>query len=195
MSTHDIIVVGASAGGLEALKKLAAGMPPNFAGTVFIVWHISPEYPSLLPEILNRAGPLPAAHARDKEAVCPGRIYVAPPDYHLVLEDSRVCLYHGPKENHARPAADALFRSAAEVYGERVVGVVLSGMLFDGAAGLITIKCNGGVTIVQDPSEARFSSMPRSAINRDHPDYIQPVAEIAATIRRLAQGKVHATAR
>src|SRR5437763_9566346 len=116
MPGRDIIVIGASAGGLDALKKLAAGLPDSLDAAVFIVWHVSPDHPSLLPEILSRVSALPVAHATDHQPIRMGRIYVAPPDYHLLIEDGRMRLNHGPKENHSRPAIDALFRTAAETY-------------------------------------------------------------------------------
>jgi two-component system, chemotaxis family, protein-glutamate methylesterase/glutaminase len=195
MPEYNIIAIGASAGGLEPLRQLVAGLPSGFAAAVFIVWHVSPTHPSLLPQILQFDGKLPVAHAQNGEIIQSGRIYVAPPDYHLLVEDGCVRLYHGPKENHSRPAIDPLFRTAAEVYGERVIGVVLTGMLFDGTAGLIAIKRHGGIAIVQDPAEAKYPSMPRSAIGHDHPDYVLPIAQIAEELRRLVQGEAHASAK
>jgi two-component system, chemotaxis family, protein-glutamate methylesterase/glutaminase len=195
MPVHDIIVIGASAGGLQAFQRLVDGLPGGLHAAVFIAWHVPPDHPSLLPEILGWRSALPVEHATDRRPIAPGRIYVAPPDYHLLIESGRMRLSHGPKENHARPAIDPLFRTAAETYRERVVGVVLTGMLFDGTAGLIAVKRCGGVAIVQDPAEARYQSMPTSAISRDHPNFVLPVAEIGATLRRLAEEDTHAAAR
>ena len=189
MAARDIIVIGASAGGVEALIQLVGTLPASFRGTLFVVTHVPAHFPSMLPAILARSGALSVTHALDGGEIRPGHIYVAPPDQHLLLEAGATRLYHGPKENHARPAIDPLFRTAAAEYGPRVVGVVLSGALYDGTAGLITIKRNGGIAIVQDPEEARYGSMPRSAISRDHPDYILPLSEIAATLVRLADAE------
>lgn len=183
---HDIIVVGASAGGVEALARLVGHLPGDLAASVFVVTHIPANAPSLLPEILARAGSLLASQARDGEVWRPGHVYVAPPDHHLLLQDGVMRLSHGPKENYARPAIDVLFRSAAREYGPRVAGVVLTGTLYDGTGGLIAVKRAGGVAIVQDPGEARFPDMPRSAIEGDHPDFVLPLSGVAATIVRLA---------
>jgi two-component system chemotaxis response regulator CheB len=184
--TRDIIVLGASAGGVEALVELVGTLPASLPAMLFVVVHVPATIPSNLPAILSRAGHLPATHAQDGEVGKPGHIYVAPPDHHLRLEDKAMRLSRAPRENYCRPAADVLFRSAAQAYGTRVAGVVLSGMLYDGTGGLIAIKQAGGVAIVQSPDEARFSGMPRSAISGDHPDYILPLSEVAVTLVRLA---------
>jgi two-component system chemotaxis response regulator CheB len=186
MVGHDIVVVGGSAGALDAVTVIVGGLPPGLPAAVFIVLHASPYMPSLLPEILNRCGPLPVAVARNGERVTPGRIYVARPDHHLVLEAGRVRVTRGPKENRFRPAIDPLFRSAALAYGPRVVGIILSGGLDDGAAGLWAIKTRGGVAIAQDPEEAPHSSMPESAMRQTRVDYCLPAADIAPTLARLA---------
>lgn len=186
MSKHDIIVIGASAGGMEALKKLVAELPADFPGTVFIVWHVSPEHPSLLPQILERACSLSTAHALDQEAIKPNRIYVAPPDYHLLVEPGHVRITHGPKENRFRPSVDVLFRSAARAYGSRVIGVVLSGALDDGASGLYAVKQRGGIAMVQDPFEALYSSMPLQAMKAVAVDHCLPVAKMGALLVHLA---------
>src|SRR5919202_3234864 len=151
---HDVVVVGASAGGVEALRALVAGLPAELAAAVLVVLHTPPTRDSRLPAILGRAGILPTAHARDGEGIRPGQIYVAPPNYHLTVEAESLRLVQGPTENGFRPAVDPLFRTAARAYEARVVGVVLSGALHDGAAGLAAIKRQGGVPIVQDPDEA-----------------------------------------
>ena len=145
-----------------------------------------PRRVSMLPWILARHTSLRVDHAKSGEAVERGRIYIAPPDRHMILEDGLVRLDHGPKENFTRPAADPLFRSAAAAYGDRVMGIVLTGGDSDGSQGLVAIKRAGGVTVVQDPSDARFPSMPLSGLQKDSPDYCLPASEIGALIVRLA---------
>src|SRR5262245_2421962 len=186
MPGHDIIVIGASAGGVEALQELARGLPSNLPAAVFIVLHIPSAGPSLLPKILNTSGPLRARHAVNGESIERGRIYVAPPDHHLLVERERMRVVRGPKENRARPAADPLFRSAAHAYGTRVVGVVLSGLLDDGTAGLADIKRRGGLTVAQDPEEALYPGMPRSAVENVALDHCLPVAGIDPLPGQLA---------
>jgi two-component system chemotaxis response regulator CheB len=174
-----IIVIGASSGGLEAIRSIIKKLPRDFKSPIFIVWHISPENRSLLPEILNQSKTIPAAHAIDKEPIQAGRIYIAPPDKHLIIEKDIVRVTQGPKENRFRPAIDALFRSAANTYLNRVVGVVLSGALDDGTAGLWSIKRRGGISIVQEPWEAAVSSMPENAIEAVQIDYRLPASAMA----------------
>jgi two-component system chemotaxis response regulator CheB len=183
--TKDIVVVGASVGGLEALRTIAGELPKDFPASVFVVLHTAPEAPGVLADILDRAGPLPAAYAVEGDRILPGRIYVAPPDRHLVIEPNRVRLTRGPKENRFRPAVDPLFRSAAQVYGPRVIGVILTGYLDDGTAGLWAVKQLGGTTVVQDPHDALAPSMPASALNQVRVDHCLPVAEIAPLLARL----------
>ncbi|HEX8396581.1 MAG TPA: chemotaxis protein CheB [Pyrinomonadaceae bacterium] len=186
MAKRDIIVIGASAGGYEALKILVSGLPANLPASVFVVWHMAPEIrESVLPYALQKAGKLPAKQAVDGEAIKTGQIYVAPPDFHLLLETDRIRVTKGPKENRFRPAVDPLFRSAAYNFGSRVVGVVLSGALDDGTAGLWTIKYRGGTAIVQDPLDAEFPSMPKSAMREVKVDFCEPVEEIAGILARL----------
>ena len=172
MSKRDIIVIGASAGGLEAVRTVLAGLPADLAAAVFVVIHIPPFHESTLPDILTRAGPLQASHPKDGEHLRPGRIYVAPPDKHLLLEPGRIMVKRGPKENRFRPSIDALFRSAAYVYGPRVIGVVLSGVLDDGTSGLWSIKRMGGVAIIQAPDDARHPEMPRSVLDYVECDHV-----------------------
>jgi two-component system chemotaxis response regulator CheB len=186
MNTRNIIVIGASAGGFEALKKLVAGLPANFNASIFIVWHISPDIRGILPQVLNRAGILHAANAVDGEPIVPGRIYVAPPDRHLLIEEGKVRVTRGPKENRFRPAVDPLFRSAAYTYHNRVIGVVLSGALDDGTAGLWTVKHHGGMAIVQDPADAEVPSMPENAIREVAVDHVAPVTELATLLIKLS---------
>ncbi|MFP5272964.1 chemotaxis protein CheB [Coleofasciculus sp.] len=190
MPGHDIIVVGASAGGVEALTQLVAALPENLPAVIFIVVHISRHVKSFLPDILNRKSLLPVAHATESEEIVQGHIYVAPPDYHLLVKRGYVRLVYGPKENGCRPAVDPLFRTAAKAYGRRVVGVVLSGALDDGTVGLMDVKRLGGVAIVQDPDDALFSGMPKSAIKHVDVDHILPLSSIASTLVRLAHESV-----
>ena len=185
MAKKDIVVIGTSAGGMEALRELIARLPGDFEASVFVVWHTSPSVPGVLPRLLERQGPLQAAFAVDREPIVPRRIYVAPPDHHMLLEHGFVRVAKGPKENRFRPAIDPLFRSAAYVYGSRTIGVVLTGALDDGTAGLWTIKLRGGTAIVQDPEEALFPSMPLSALKAVSVDHRAKIAEIAALLARL----------
>ena len=181
----DIVVIGASAGGIEALRVLVAALPSDLSASIFIVLHTSPEAPGMLADILDRAGRLPAISAKDGERIRPGTIYVAPPDRHLLIEPNLVRVTRGPKENRFRPAVDPLFRSAAQTYGPRAVGVILTGYLDDGTAGLWTVKQLGGTTIVQDPSDALVPFMPQNALAHVKVDYCLPVEEIAPLLVRL----------
>ncbi len=185
MNIPNIVVVGASAGGVEALSALFWDMPSSLPIAYFVVLHRSPHSRSWLPSILERTGLLPAEHPGDGERIRPGRIYVAPPDFHLMVGEGIVHLTHGPKENHSRPAIDPLFRSAAQVYGQRVIGVLLSGLLDDGVEGLKEIKRNGGLAIVQTPAEAGFPDMPLNALAKAEIDHCAPVAQIRDLITRL----------
>lgn len=187
MAKKDIVVIGASAGGMEALRELVSHLPADFKASVFVVWHTSPSVRSILPSVLDENGPLPAAFATDHEPIKPGRIYVAPPDHHMLLERGFVRVAKGPKENRFRPAIDPLFRSAAYVYGPRTIGVVLSGALDDGTAGLWTIKLRGGTTIVQSPDEALIPSMPLNALRAVDIDHNAPIANIAGLLARLTR--------
>ena len=182
----DVVVVGASAGGVEALSAFVRLLPAEFAAPIVVVLHVPATGMSVLPDILDRAGALPARHAVDGERLEPGTIYVAPPDCHVVLADRRITLDRGPRENGHRPAIDPLFRSAAAAYAGRSAGVVLSGTLDDGTAGLLAIKSNGGTTLVQDPEEALYSSMPASAIRHVDPDYVLPLGDLVQVVARLA---------
>lgn len=187
MPGRDIIVVGASAGGVETLAEVVRGLPPGFPTSLFVVCHFPPGMRSILPDILSQAGQLLAAHARDGEPFHPGHIYVAPPDHHLLLgPDGRVRVTRGPRENLHRPAIDPLFRTAARYYGPRVVGVVLSGALSDGTAGLLAIRTAGGLAVVQDPRTARVAAMPQSATRIAGADYIVPAADLAGLLVNLA---------
>jgi len=185
MAGHDIVVIGGSAGGVEALKRICEGLPSDFPAAVFVVVHISANSRSIMPDLLSRAGKLPARHPRDDEPINRGVIYVAPPDMHMLLRPGHVILRRGPQENRTRPAIDPLFRSAAVAYGSRVIGVLLSGLLDDGCAGLIAIKSCGGVCIVQEPGDAMWSEMPRNALAHANVDHCVPVAEMPDLLSRL----------
>ena len=184
---HDIVVVGASAGGVEALRRMIAVLPDKFPASMFVVLHLPANAHSALPQILERAGPLPVHHATDGEEPMPGVVYVAPPNAHLLLHVERIALLHGPTENGHRPAIDPLFRSAAAAYGPRVIGVILSGALDDGAAGLLAVSRAGGLTMVQSPEEALYSSMPLSALDAVPVDVVGPVEELGERLADLVR--------
>jgi two-component system chemotaxis response regulator CheB len=182
---RDIIVIGASAGGVQALCTVVENLPPNLPAAVFVVLHISPDGYSALPAILSRSGHLPAVHPSEGEVIQPGRVYVAPPDLHLAIMNSHIHLSRNASENGHRPAVDVLFRSAARAYGPRVVGVVLTGNLDDGTAGLAAIKKCGGVAVVQDPRDCDYPGMPKSAIANVAVDRVLPLAEIGGLLNHL----------
>ncbi|MBC8122801.1 MAG: chemotaxis protein CheB [Gemmatimonadaceae bacterium] len=186
MPCRDIIVIGASAGGVEALSQLIGSLPADLPAALFVVLHVPTHGKSAMPKILNRSGPLLASHPKDGEAIVHGHVYVAPPDYHLLVKHDHIALVRGPRENSHRPAIDPLFRSAARAYGRRVVGVVLSGLLDDGTAGLLTIKEHGGTALVQDPDDALFTGMPRSAIENVKVDSVLSLSGLASELVRLA---------
>jgi two-component system chemotaxis response regulator CheB len=187
MPGHDIIVIGTSAGGLKGLGAIVGTLPNDIDAAIFIVQHLPADKPSILPQILADVGSLPASHPSDGEPIQKGRIYVAPPDYHLLLNEGLMRVVHGPKENRFRPAIDTLFRSAARAYGSRVVGVVLTGYLDDGTVGLQAVKKRGGVAIVQDPKEAEYPSMPKSALRYVKVDRCLPLAEIPHLLVQLSK--------
>lgn len=184
---RDIIVIGASAGGIQALCAVIDCLPPNLPAAVFIVLHIAPHGPSALPAVLGRSSCLPVVHPADGEVIRPGRIYVAPPDRHLAIENSHVHLSRNASENGHRPAVDVLFRTAAQAYGTRVVGVVLTGNLDDGTVGLVAIKQCGGATVVQDPEDADYPGMPESALANVEVDHVLPLGDIGPLIRELIE--------
>lgn len=190
MPSRDIVVIGASAGGVNALSSLVGGLPPDFPATVFIVLHLSRYGTSAMPAILSRAGKLRASHPRDGEPFAPGLVFIAPTDHHLVIEPGRMRLSRGPSENSHRPAVDVLFRSAAQSYGNRVIGVVLTGNLDDGTAGLAEIKSRAGLAVVQDPREADYPGMPNSAIENLDVDHVLPLREIPCLLQRLVRETV-----
>jgi two-component system, chemotaxis family, protein-glutamate methylesterase/glutaminase len=186
-SNHDIVVIGASAGGVEALQQLTKGLPADLPAAIFVTMHVAPRSRSLLPDILNRAGRLIAEHPEDGAPIEYGRIYVAPPDHHLVIEHDHAHLTSGPKEQHHRPCINVMFRSAAVAYGERVVGIVLSGELDDGTSGLWEIERRGGVTVVQNPEEAAFPSMPLNALRQVEVDHTVSLSDIGPLLSCLAR--------
>jgi two-component system, chemotaxis family, protein-glutamate methylesterase/glutaminase len=185
MEKKNIIVIGTSAGGLEVLKRLFSGLYEGIAAAVFIVWHIPPDVLGILPQVLSKHSTMPIAHAVDNEPIVFNRVYVAPPDRHMMIERGRLRLIRGPKENRFRPAIDPLFRSAAYSYGSRVIGIVLSGALDDGTAGLWTIKQFGGTSIVQDPQESEARGMPESALRSVKVDYKVTVREMIEVLKQL----------
>ncbi|WP_018684896.1 chemotaxis protein CheB [Actinokineospora enzanensis] len=175
---RDLIVVGASAGGVEALGSLVSGLPAGLPAAVAVVLHMPARGSSALPRILDRLGPLPAVAARSGTPVRPGRVYAARPDHHLLVADDRFILSRGPTENGYRPSVDALFRSAAVAAGSRVVGVLLSGVLDDGVAGLVAIRRRGGLVLVQDPADALHPGMPENALRHVPTAVVLPAAEM-----------------
>jgi two-component system chemotaxis response regulator CheB len=188
MQRKDIIVIGTSTGGIDALKELVAGLPRDLKASVFITLHVAPYSLGILPEILERAGSLPASNATDWKQFEQGGIYVAPPDRHLLVEPSgHMRVTRGPRENRFRPAIDPLFRSAAHAFGPRVVGVILTGWLDDGTAGLWAVKERGGTAVVQQPEDAFAPAMPLSAIKHVEVDHIVPLKEIAPLLVRLTE--------
>jgi two-component system, chemotaxis family, protein-glutamate methylesterase/glutaminase len=190
--THrDFIAIGTSLGGVDALRSIASTLPRDFPATIAVVLHVG-AHGSVLPALLSDAGPLPAFHAEDGEAYMPGRIYIAPPDRHLVIEGARLRLVRGAKENFTRPAIDPLFRSVATQIGTRAVGVILTGMLDDGAAGLEAIQSCGGATVVQDPGDAFAAEMPRRA--SPFADHVLPLAEVGPFLVGLTGSAVPAPA-
>jgi two-component system, chemotaxis family, protein-glutamate methylesterase/glutaminase len=190
MPHRDLVVIGASAGGVEALTRVAAGLPPDFPAAVLVVLHVPPYAESRLAERLDAAGPLTAGAAVDGESILPSRIYVAVPDRHLMVEGRRIRLSRGPRESRSRPSIDVLFRSAAFSAGQRVIGVVLTGMLDDGTAGLWAIKDRGGVAIAQSPEEAEYPSMPSSAAQHVALDYTPRLEELPAVLQSVTREEV-----
>jgi two-component system chemotaxis response regulator CheB len=186
MIENRIVVIGASAGGVEALKELVSYLPADFPAPILVVVHIPPHAISVLPAILSRNGKLPAIHPQDGQKLEQGQIYVAPPDNHLLVKEGYLRVMRGPSENGHRPAVDPLFRTAARSYDRSAIGVVLSGTLDDGTAGLAVIKERGGIAIVQSPEEALYPGMPNNAIENVKVDYVLPLAGIASLLTKLA---------
>jgi two-component system chemotaxis response regulator CheB len=187
-----VVVIGASAGGLEGLMRIVRDLEPGLPAAFFVAMHVSPTAKSRLAEILGRAGQYPTRAIAESEPIVPGCIYVAQPDRHLIVEDGQAVVTTGPRENHHRPSIDALFRSAAIAYGPNTVGVILSGTLDDGTAGLRWIKRYGGVALVQDPAEALFRGMPASAIANVNVDHVLRADELAAGIAQAVKHREEA---
>ena len=185
MPHRDIVCIGASAGGFDVLRQIARNLPGSLDAAVFVVLHTGADSPQMLADLLAHEASLPAGYPGDGDSIRPGRIYVAPVDQHLVLEERRVRIVRGPRQNRHRPAIDVLFRSAAFAHGPRAIGVVLSGALNDGVAGLAALKRAGGLAVAQDPGEARVPDMPRHAIEHVDVDHVVPAAEIAPLLVRL----------
>jgi two-component system, chemotaxis family, protein-glutamate methylesterase/glutaminase len=191
---HDIVVVGTSLGGVTALQALAAGLPADFPGSVFVVIHLNPRASTSIDQLMARAGRLPARLATNMEPILPGQILIAPPDHHLMLGEGYVRVIRGPHENGHRPAVDPLFRTAARVYGPRVVGVVLTGALDCGTAGLAEIKHAGGIAVVQDPDQAECPGMPSNALRGVKVDYVRSLEHLPALLVELARTPAEAVA-
>src|ERR1043165_7588728 len=187
MAAHGIIVIGASAGGVEALSFIASRLPATLDAAVFMVLHVSPSGHSQLPFIVGRTSALPAFHALDGASIEHGKIYIAPPDHHLLIDEGRMRVSRGPRENRHRPSIDVTFRSAALAYGTQPTGVVLTGYLDDGTAGLQAIKSRDGKTIVQSPEDALIPAMPANALSRVEIDYCLPLVEIPERLVLLAK--------
>jgi two-component system chemotaxis response regulator CheB len=186
---RDVVVVGASAGGVEALRSLFAKLPAHLPAAVCVVIHRSPYHASRLAALFGRGAALPVVEPTDGTPLETGRIYLAPRDRHMVLEDGHLGINSRPRQHHTRPAIDPLFISAARAHGPRVVGVILSGGGDDGVVGAISISVVRGLILVQDPEEARVGHMPRTAIVRDHVDAILPLAGLATALESLAHGE------
>jgi two-component system, chemotaxis family, protein-glutamate methylesterase/glutaminase len=185
MNGQRVIVVGASAGGVQAMMQLASALPADLAAPMLVVVHVG-AHPSVLPILMSKNSALPVTVAQQGEKICAGHVYVAPPDHHMLLEEDHILLTRGPKEHHTRPAIDPLFRSAALSFGPRAVGVVLTGMLDDGTPGLQAIKRAGGTTVVQDPDDAVERSMPESALQYVDVDHCLPLALMPVLLETLA---------
>lgn len=188
---RDIIVIGASAGGVTALKDFVKTLPADFQGTIFIVLHVPSHSESHLPSILSKAGPLKAVHPQDGDFIKSGIIYIAPSDHHLLLEEGRILVKKGPRENRFRPSIDALFRSAAYVYRQRVIGIILSGFLNDGTSGLWTVKQLGGMTLVQDPGDAEQAHLPVNVLEYVKPDFVVNASDMGNIIAEYAKKPNH----
>ncbi|AMR25557.1 hypothetical protein A0257_22990 (plasmid) [Hymenobacter psoromatis] len=184
-SPRAIVVIGASAGGVAALLALAKTLPADFPAPIFIVLHLGADLPCILPQLLSAVAKLPARHPQNGELIAPGILYVAPPAHQMLLEGDRVLVTQDPPENRFRPSIDALFRSAARTHGRRVIGVVLTGYLNDGALGLGSVQRHGGLTIVQEPHDAEQPDMPTNALALVTPDYIVPLAQLGPLLVRL----------
>lgn len=190
MAHRDLVVVGASAGGIEVLQRLLRALPERLDAAILIVLHTSRSAGGFLAQVMQRASRLPTSHPVDMTRIENGKVYVAPPDFHMIVEGGLIRVLKGPRENLHRPAIDPLFRSAAAFCGQRVIGVILTGALDDGTAGLMTVRARGGAAIVQDPSEALFASMPESALEQVPDAQVLPIAEIPQAIVTLTREEI-----
>lgn len=187
MRNHSIVVIGASAGGVEALQSLFSQFPANLQASFFVVLHVSPESPGLIASLIDKSGPLKAEIAHDRDLIKPGHVYVAPPDYHLLVKPEHMRVHRGPRENRHRPAIDPLFRSAAIAYRAQTIGVVLTGHLDDGTSGLLAIKRCGGIAVVQDPEDADYPDMPANAIAEVEVDYRLALSKMGSVIQQIIE--------
>jgi two-component system chemotaxis response regulator CheB len=181
-----MVVIGTSAGGLEALQALFRALPEDLGAAVLVVIHRTENTASLLPEILARVTNIPVESPEDGDLIRRGRIYIAPQGVHMMVEHGRIRLVRGPRENRHRPAIDPLFRSAATNFGPRVIGIILTGMLDDGTSGLMVVEAHGGVAVVQDPRTAMFPAMPQNALNRVPDARVANLEEIPGVLKELA---------
>jgi len=194
VANFDLVVIGASAGGVGSLQRVVEHIHPDFPAAILIALHLPDGIRSMLPQILERAGNLPAGHARDGDHIEPGRIYVAPAGFHLTVTRGRMAVTRGAREHGHRPAIDPLFRSAAVAYGRRTIGVILSGSLHDGTVGLLEIKRAGGLAIVQDPNDTEWPSMPLSALHHVEIDHTVPASQIGTLLQQVVMMPVRSAA-
>jgi two-component system, chemotaxis family, protein-glutamate methylesterase/glutaminase len=187
MANRDLVAIGASAGGVKALIYLCTRLPAHFPATILITQHLQSQPASSLDQLLSRAGPLPASFAHQGDALRKGQIFLAPPGCHLIADGDRLLLGEGPRENNARPAIDPMLRSVGVCCGPRAIGVVLTGTLGDGASGLKAVQQCGGISVVQDPDDAAFPEMPRTALNRSIPDHVVRLADLPLLLNSLVQ--------
>jgi two-component system chemotaxis response regulator CheB len=187
MANRDVVAIGTSAGGVDALLSLVKGLPRTFPASVLVTIHLPSHARSAFDELLTRAGSLHAQFAGDGDVIQKSRIYLAPPNRHLLLDDHRVSLGLGPRENNSRPAIDAMLRSIAVCCGSRAIGVVLTGTLGDGASGLWAVRKCGGVAVVQDPQDAAFAEMPLTALSRAKPDHVVKLADMPFLLEKLVR--------
>ena len=191
---RDVVVVGCSAGGVEALPRLLQPLSARFGATVCIVQHMSPTHTPYLVDILRRTSRLPVSWAEQGEGMQRAHVYVAPPDVHLIFSGEHLMLAKGARENFSRPSIDKLFRSAAAQHGSRVVGVLLTGMLEDGVAGLVAIREAGGLVMIQDPDDAQFPDLPRHALGALEPDRMLPLASLGMELETVLNAPAAASA-
>lgn len=187
MANRDIVAIGTSAGGFDALRFIVSELPATFPAAVLVAIHLPPRFPSNIDSILNQFGTLPARFARDGEAAQAAHIYVAPPDRHLLYDGEHLALGVGSRENYARPSIDPLFRSLVLCCAHRSVGVLMTGTLGDGSSGLHALRACGGVAVVQDPEDAAFSEMPASALRKGSVDHVTALAALPSLLMELVR--------